>query len=258
MNRHEYTSAGGNEGKFQTTHWTAIEQVRGGDSARAKALMGELLQAYWKPVYCYLRRRTFNNEEAKDLTQDFFHDVVLRRELVRLADRTKGRFRTLLLRALDRYLISVHRKQTARKRIPAEKLISLEDERLTELVAQTECLDSEEAFNCAWVSGLLERMLAEVEAQCRRDGMAVHWNLFRDRVLGPILEDQTPPCLAELCAVHGIEDAAKASNMIFAVKRRFQSALRKYLRQSVACDTDVPVEIHELAHFLAHSRQDRK
>ncbi len=258
MNRHEYTSAGGEQGRFQTTHWTAIEQVRAGNPARAQVLIGELLRTYWKPVYCYLRRRGFDNEEAKDLTQDFFQEVVLGRELIRLADRTRGRFRTLLLRALDRYLISVHRRQTARKRIPKERLISLEDERLAELAAQIESLDSEEAFNCAWVSGLLDRMLAEVKAQCLHDGMAAHWNLFRDRVLRPIAEDRTPPALAELCAAHGIEEATQASNMIFAVKRRFQSALRKHLRQSVACDADVGAEIHELAHFLARSRQYRK
>ncbi len=246
------------KGGFQTTHWTAIEQVRAGNPARARALIGELLQAYWKPVYCYLRHRGFHNEEVKDLTQDFFHEVVLGRELVQSADRTKGRFRTLLLRALDRYLISVRRKQMARKRIPPERLVSLEDEWLAELPAQMEPLNSEEAFNCAWISGLLDRMLTEVEAQCRRDGMAVHWNLFRDRVLRPILEDRSPPPLTELCATYGIEEATKASNMIFAVKRRFQSALRKHLRQSVACDTDVGAELHELAHFLAHSRQYRE
>jgi RNA polymerase sigma-70 factor (ECF subfamily) len=258
MNRQEYTSVGGDQGGFQTTHWTVIEQVRAEPPDRAKALVGALLEAYWKPVYCYLRRRGFSNEEAKDLTQDFFYEVVLGRELVQGADRTKGRFRTLLLRALDRYLISVHRKQTARKRIPPERLIALEDERLAELAAQTESLDGEGAFNFAWVSGLLERMLAEVKAQCLHDGMAVSWNLFRDRVLRPIVEDQPPPSLAQLCAAYGIDEATKASNMIFAVKRRLQSALKKHLRQSVACDADVGAEFHELSHFLTHSRQDRE
>jgi DNA-directed RNA polymerase specialized sigma24 family protein len=258
MNRQEYTSAGGDQEGFLTTHWTAIEQVHAGNPDRAKILVGELLRTYWKPVYCYLRHRGFQNEEAKDLTQDFFYEVVLGRDLVQLADRAKGRFRTLLLRALDRYLISVHRKQTARKRIPPERLISLEDERLAELAAQTESLDSEGAFNCAWISELLDRMLADVKAQCLQDGMAVPWNLFWERVLRPIIEDRTPPSLAQLCAAYGIDEPAKASNMIFAVKRRLQSALRKHLRQSVACDADVGAEIHELAHFLARVCQDRK
>ncbi len=255
MNRREYTSIGGDQRSFQTTHWTAIEQARAGQASHAHVLINELLKAYWKPVYCYLRHRGFGNEEAKDLTQDFFQEVVLGRELVQVADRTKGRFRTLLLRALDHYLISANRKQTARKRIPPEKLLSLENERLHELPAEIDPLNGEDAFNYAWVSELLERMLVDVKRECLRHGMAVHWSLFQDRVLRPIVEDRAPPSLAKLCATYGIEEATKASNMIFAVKRRFQSALKRHLRQSVACDADVGEEIHELSRFLARRRQ---
>jgi len=258
MNRREYTSVGGDQRSFQTTHWTAIEQVRAGPPSHAQVLINELLKAYWKPVYCYLRHRGFGNEQAKDLTQEFFQEVVLGRELVQLADRTKGRFRTLLLRALDRFLISVNRKQTARKRIPPDKLVPLEDERVHELPAEIGPLESEDAFNYAWVSELLDRMVMDVKAECLRHGMAVHWNLFHDRVLRPIIEDRAPPSLAQLCATYGIEEATKASNMIFAVKRRFQSALKRHLRQSVACDTDIGDEIHELSHFLARRRQYRE
>jgi len=258
MNRQEYTSIGGDQRDFQTTHWTAIEQVRAGHSSHARILIGELLRAYWKPVYCYLRHRGFGNEEAKDLTQGFFQEVVLGRELVQLADRTKGRFRTLLLRALDRFLISANRRQTARKRIPPEKLIPLEDERIPELPAEIGPLNGEDAFNYAWISELLDRMLVEVKTECLRDGMALHWDLFHDRVLRPIMDDRAPPPLAQLCATYGIEEATTASNMIFAVKRRFQSALKRHLRQSVACDADVAEEIHELSRFLTHRRQYRK
>jgi len=34
--------------------------------------MGEMLKTYWKPVYCYLRCKGYDNEQAKDLTQGFF------------------------------------------------------------------------------------------------------------------------------------------------------------------------------------------
>ncbi len=80
MGREEYTSIGGDERRFQTTHWTAIEGVRSDAPSHAQALIGELLDAYWKPVYCYLRHRGYGNEEAKDLTQDFFQEVVLGRD----------------------------------------------------------------------------------------------------------------------------------------------------------------------------------
>jgi DNA-directed RNA polymerase specialized sigma24 family protein len=255
VTREEYTSIGGDRRSFQTTPWTAIEQVRGGPCPQATLLIGELLQAYWKPVYCYLRHRGYGNEEAKDLTQDFFQEVVLGRALIQQADRTKGRFRTLLLRALDRFLTSVHRKKTARKRIPPQHLVPLEEKDLAALPPAAHPFDSDDAFNYAWVSDLLDRLLQEVRAECLDQGMAVHWELFRERVLRPLMEDRAPPGLAELCAAHDIEEPTRVSNMIFAVKRRFQSALKRRLRQSVADDAEIGGEIHDLLAFLTRPRQ---
>ena len=134
----------------------------------------------------------------------------------------------------------------------------LDDGPIRDVPAEIVPLNDQDAFNYAWVSGLLDRMLADVKAECLRDGMAVHWDLFHDRVLHPIFEDRAPPSLARLCTTYRIDEATTASNMIFAVKRRFQSALRRHLRQSVACDADVAEEIHELSRFLARRRQYRK
>jgi RNA polymerase sigma-70 factor (ECF subfamily) len=257
MGREEYTSIGGDEHRFQTTHWTAIEGVRSGVPSHAQALIGELLNAYWKPVYCYLRRRGYGNEEAKDLTQDFFQEVVLGRELIQQADRAKGRFRTLLLRALDRYLVSVHRKTTARKRIPPARFVPLEDSGLEALPPAVSGLDGPDVFNYAWITALLDGMLADVRAQCVQRGMGLHWTLFYERVVQPILEDRDPPRLADLCAHYGIDEPTRASSMIFSVKRQFQAALQQHLRDSVARDDDVQGEVGDLVQFLTRSRRDR-
>ena len=257
MKSDEYTSIGGDQGHFQATHWTAVEAV-GLDSADSSLLLSDLLQRYWKPVYCYLRRKGYDNEQAKDLTQGFFHEVVLGRGLIRRADRTKGRFRTLLLTALDRYLVSLHRKQTAQKRIPDDSLVHLEHIDSVELPAAVDRLSSEESFNYAWVSQLLDQMLTEVQAECCSHEMTIHWQLFRDRVLQPITGGTEAPSLAEICDKYGIEDKPKASNMIFAVKRRFQAALRRHLRESVASEAEVSEEMRELMKFLSKKRQYSK
>ena len=98
-------------------------------------------------------------------------------------------------------------------------------------------------------------LLAEVKEECSHHGMELHWTLFHERVVQPILEDRSPPPLAGLCALHGIEEAARASNMIFAVKKRFQAARRRRLRRSVAAKGEVDEEMQELARFLARKRQ---
>jgi RNA polymerase sigma-70 factor (ECF subfamily) len=258
MKSDEYTSLGGTRRTFQTTHWTAIEKLGSADDACNRALISDLLKAYWKPVYCYLRQKGHGNEEAKDLTQAFFHEIVLGRKLIQRADHTKGRFRTLLLTALDRYLTSVYRKQTAQKRMPQDKLVQLEHVGSPDLPEPIGGLTSEESFNYAWVSELLDQMLAEVEAECCKRGMIVHWQVFHARVVQPIMESTDPLSLAELCGRFGIEDGIKASNMIFAVKRRFQAAMKRHLRQSVASDAEIGEEIRGLTRFLEKKRQYNK
>jgi RNA polymerase sigma-70 factor (ECF subfamily) len=254
MKADRYTSIGGAQRAFGVTHWTVIESIASKDDAGGRALVGDFLKNYWKPVYCYLRHKGHNSEKAKDLTQAFFHEVVLGRELIQRADRSKGRFRTLLLRALDRYLVSVHRKETAQKRIPHNKLISLEDSTISELPEAAGNLDSDEVFHYTWVCELLDRLLEEVETECRQSGMAVHWDMFNERVLHPILTSAKPLSLEELCSKYRVDSTTRASGMIFAVKRRFQAAAKRLLCESVASEQEIDEEMLELMKFLAKGR----
>ena len=108
------TTMGGNIQRFYTTCWTKISDIKTSDKAKEQLIINDLLELYWKPVYCYLRHKGNNNEVAKDLTQGFFHEVVINRSLIQQADKAKGKFRTFLLTALDRYTMDVHRKETAK------------------------------------------------------------------------------------------------------------------------------------------------
>ena len=126
MNRHENTSMAGSVEAFLTTRWSVIDKIAENGDTPDQALINELLLKYWKPVYCFLRRKGYDNESAKDLTQGFFEEVVFGKELIRRADQSRGRFRTFLLSALEQYLARVHRNQTARKRIPKDKIFQLE------------------------------------------------------------------------------------------------------------------------------------
>ena len=107
------TDIGGARESFQTTQWSAIYAAVTTDDNRRNLLIGVMLQRYWKPVYCYLRRKGFDNEGAKDLTQGFFSDILLNGTLLGRAKRSKGRFRTFLLTALDCYLSDEIRKHKA-------------------------------------------------------------------------------------------------------------------------------------------------
>ena len=258
MRHDDYTDVGGTGEAFLTTHWSIIEDVSSGDEDKNRALIGLLLNRYWKPVYCYLRRHRYDNEQAKDLTQGFFHEVVLGRGLIQKAEKSKGRFRSFLLLSLNRYLINIKHEEATQKRIPRNKLVPLYMIEAIELPQTVAQLAPEETFNYAWVSSLQEQALEQVENKCRQDGKTVHWCIFHDRVLEPIMDGTNSPSLKEVCDKYGIQDDVKASNMIVTVKRRFQAALRKHLRDSVLSDELVNGELEEIRRFFPKMAQDSR
>jgi len=244
------TDMGGVGEAFLTTHWSLIGDVGSTNEEKDRALIGLLLSWYWKPVYCFLRRRGYDNEEAKDLTQDFFHEIVLGRSLIQRADQSKGRFRSFLLTALKRYVINVEHAKEAQKRIPKNKLVSLEDIDHADLPQVTPGLTAEASFDYGWTSALLERVLDEVKAQCHADGRAVYWHVFHDRILQPIKERADSPPVQETCNKYGIADGIKLSNMIVTVKRRIQSVLKKHVCDSVMSKIEAGDELETIMRFF--------
>jgi DNA-directed RNA polymerase specialized sigma24 family protein len=249
MSGYDQTSMGGDRGTFLTTHWSLIENVKQGQD-RDRVLIGVLLERYWKPVYCYLRSKGYKNDQAKDLTQGFLHEVVLNRNLVERADTSKGRFRSLLLHALNQYVVDEHRKQTAQKRIPKDKLVPWDVPDTPELADMAYKGDSEESFHYAWKAELLEQVLSEVKSHYVKRGMATHWCVFRDRVLEPIMEDREVSSLGQICARYDIDDEAAASNMLKTVKRHFKTVLHKHVRQTVNSGEAVEAELRDIFKFF--------
>lgn len=241
---------------FLTTHWSLVDDINTSEADRNCALIELLLVRYWKPVYCYLRRKGCSNEAAKDLTQGFFHEVVLGRNLIQKADQTKGRFRSFLLMALNRYLINTQEEQSARKRAPRGKLVPFDFASMADSPQVMTTLTPEDTFTYVWVSDLLKQVLKDVENGCMADGKAIHWEIFHDRVLRPVMKGGKAPCMEDICRKHGIQDPMKASNMVVTVKRRFQTALARRLRDSVMSDEEAEEELQEIKRFLPRLAQD--
>ena len=84
---HEQTDMGGIQEAFLITHWSLVEHIQS-DNNKDRVLIGLLINKYWKPIYCYLRHKGYINEDAKDLTQGFFHEVVLNKDLVGRVDQS--------------------------------------------------------------------------------------------------------------------------------------------------------------------------
>jgi DNA-directed RNA polymerase specialized sigma24 family protein len=248
------TTMGGNRSVFTTTHWSVFLDARTIDETRQREVLGHLITKYWRPVYCYLRRKGHSNDAAKDLTQGFFHEIVLGKNLFQQANPRKGRFRTLLLVALGNYVVSIHRAETRRKRHPGEECVSLDQFDDHGLPPQIREREPHEVFNYIWATQLLDEVLEEVHRDCVRDGKEVHWQLFSDRVLQPIIDQADPPSLGQLCMRFNIEGEQTASNMLVTVKRRFRMALSRHVREHVGSEGEVDEELRDMMTVLTGGR----
>jgi len=254
MKRKDQTNMGGMRESFLTTHWSLIEGIRKHQD-KDQALIGLLLERYWKPVYCYLRRKGYQNEEAKDLTQGFFHEIVLSRRMLERTDSSKGRFRSFLLYSLNQFLIDQKRKEAGKKRIPNDKLVPLDISNPPVLPQMILERSPEDCFSYAWKSDLIDRTVTEVQAECEGQGLQKHWHIFRDKVLLPTLKSEESQPMKAIGARYGVESESRAFNMLLTVKRRFKAALRRNLANTVLTEEDVDEEWSDLLKLFDRSAQ---
>ena len=254
MKRKDKTEMGGEKESFLTTHWSLIEGIKQHQD-KDQALIGLLLERYWKPVYCYLRRKGYRNEEAKDLTQGFFHEIVLSRHMVERADSSKGRFRSFVLHSLGQFLIDQKRKGSAQKRIPNDKLVPLDISDPPVLPNTILERSPEDCFTYTWKSELIDCTITEVQAECEGRGLQTHWYIFRDKVLSPTLQSRESRPMKAIAAQYGVASESRAFNMLLTVKRRFKAALRRNLANTVLAEGDIDEEWRDLLKFVDQSVQ---
>lgn len=244
------TEIGGTQGQFCTTCWSAIVNSQASDEECKRLILDELFRKYWKPVYSYIRRKRYDNEKAKDLTQGFFTEIVWGRDLIQSANPTKGRFRNFLLTALEHYLTDSYRYDHSPKRMPSKEIFSSDTEDAYELADTEEEVDAEEAFNRVWLLDLLQQSIAEVQKDMEEEGMSKYWILFEHHCIEPILTNRKPLPLKETCILLNIEDPIKASNMIVTVKRRVKKTIIQNLQKIESTKSNPEDKILDLVRTL--------
>lgn len=103
MNEPDMPTSTGVPGAFPYTHWSVVLNAGGTDTTQAHEALSRLCETYWFPLYAFVRRRGHSPEDAQDLTQGFFAQLIAHNWMAR-ADRQKGRFRSFLLMAMNRFL----------------------------------------------------------------------------------------------------------------------------------------------------------
>ena len=220
-----------------TSIWGLVQEVQAGTSSR-EALQA-LLTRYRPPLKAHLVvRKKLSSQEADDLLQNFIESKILRLKLIERADRNKGRFRSFLLTALDRYVIDDYRK--------ADEPVQALGDTPVEMPAPEET----EAFDVAWARQVINAAVERMQEQCRKDARPDIWGVFELRMLKPILEGTEPASYETLIAKFGLATPTQASNVLMTAKRMFRRAMEEVVREYEEGDQDVQAEVESLKAIL--------
>lgn len=100
---------------FHTTQWTVIRGAQNWSTELRQQALSQLCQAYWMPLYVYLRRSGYSDSDSEDLVQGYFEQL-LSKEFLQSVDSAKGRFRSFLLVSLKHFVANQQAREKAAKR----------------------------------------------------------------------------------------------------------------------------------------------
>ena len=226
--------------KFPTTRWSMLIAARD-DPAAARAALEHLCQAYRPVVLAVVRRRVGSHAQAEDLTQSFFAALIERRFETR-ADPLRGRFRSLLLTALTRFLSNAEAARRAQFR-GADLTDSLDDE--AGLVAADADPDPEGVFLRHWALTVVDRALTALREEARAAGKLPLFDALREY----LVESPDGDDYARLAAQFGMRNNTLAV-AVHRLRQRLRACVRAELAETVACDADVEAELEILRGAL--------
>ena len=232
---------------FATTHWSVVQLAARQDTTRAQRALSDLCGGYWYPLYAFVRRQGFGPEDAQDLTQEFFAQLIAKEHL-RLADRNKGKFRTFLLAMLDYFLAREWSRAHRQKRGGQFTFISL-DQPAPEERYRLEPADNdtpEKRFVRQWALTVLKQTMNELEKECDANGKSA---LFRE-VRAHLSGEGDGAAQAEIAQRLGMTEGA-VRVAVHRLRQRYGELLCNEVAQTVSRPEDVDEEIHFLLQVLS-------
>ncbi len=243
MGSHERVGAGGR--RFATTRWSLVVAAAGLRSDDADGALAELCTDYWYPLYAYVRRRGYDAEDARDLTQAFFAKLLEKRGLT-AANPTRGRFRSFLLTSMKNFLTSEWRRQATVKRGGDVEIVSIDydDAEYRYRVEPAHALTPEAIYDRRWALAVLDRAINDV-----RTRYAGRWKteLF-DALKGYLGHDPGGVPYREL---------SQQLRQTVAALRTALSRLRELVAETVQEGHTVDDELRHLLTALTHRRCER-
>jgi RNA polymerase sigma-70 factor (ECF subfamily) len=238
--------------RFDTTRWSVVLSCTDGsktESAASKAL-SELCQTYWRPIFAFICRRGYSVPDAQDLTQDFFV-TILEGSLLSRADPNRGRFRSLLLKALQNFLADDFARKQARKRGGHMQFVSWDDwmaEAPSHLAiaSEAESWSAEQIYDVRWAATVVEHALRRLGEECEGRGKR---RVF-DALSSCLTADREDVSYAAYAKTLGVAETA-VKRLVHQLRERYRTLLRDEIAQTVEDPADIDEELRYLCSALA-------
>ena len=231
-------------GAFPTTKWNLVLSAgKSADPQSAEALCA-LCEAYWYPLYVFIRRTGRSREDAQDLTQAFFARVLEKRYLDHPSPE-KGRFRSFLLSSLKFFLSDEADRNKAAKRgggiVPIPLDMERGEERYLREPADPETPES--IFERQWALALLQRVLESLQKELQSEGKAEQFESLK----AFLVSDATS--YSQTASRQGMTEGTLKVR-VHRLRKRYRDLFRAEIRSTVAAEEDVEAEIRFLGSVL--------
>ena len=218
-------------------------------SPDSESALEALCSNYWVPLYAYVRRRVPDVNEAHDLTQAFFTEL-LEKNFIGDADPARGRFRAFLITAFKHFLSKQWDAAKAQKRGGGRTPLPLDfDSADSKIVIEPVTGTSpEDLYERDWAIALLDRIMMLLETEMRDNGKARQFAVLKGFLIG----DHSGITYNDAGQALSISEAA-AKMAASRMRRRYRELLRQEITQTVASPNDVDDEIRRLFETLAQA-----
>ena len=232
--------------QFATTRWSIVLAAGQSVSPESRRALESLCEAYWFPVYAYVRRLVARVEDAQDLTQGFFTHL-LDKDAIAKANPDRGRFRAFLLTALKNFFANEWHKDHAEKRGGGQRALSLDfdsGESRYQIEPAHE-LTPEKLFERRWVLTLLDQVLNSLKMELAHAGKESQFEQLKAAIVGEMASTDYERAAAAL----GITSAA-AKQAAYRMRKRYRELFRQEVARTVEDDSEVDDEIGRLLETL--------
>jgi RNA polymerase sigma factor (sigma-70 family) len=229
---------------FVTTRWTQVLSARG-ESPEARVALGQLCEAYWTPVFRFIRRCNYAEDAARDLTQEFVAQLLAHGGVDRV-EPGKGRFRSYLLGAVKHFLADQHDRAHAAKRGGGESPLPLDTELETHTTTSLQITDPgtpvpDAFFDRQWALNVIERALNALAAEFVSAGKDKHFETLKPWLVGEVGSLSQSEAAQRLGLTEGALKVA-----IHRLRKRF----RDLVKEEIAGTVDQPATVQEELHYL--------